>query len=162
MEWRNILASGGVALASSVITAVLALRFDARREMARRRSDLSDRLLDALSAVNRLAETTAGLYGAVADPKYAADNTARRSKAGAALNDAWYATRHLDVLLPSVEPLSDELRNFLRRYADEADRQANAGEFDRRGLDELGDVRQHLDRLRAAVRAAAGFDELIR
>lgn len=159
MEWQSILASGAVALLSSLITAVVAFHFDRQRHAAARRSDYANRLLDTFSRLNRYAETCAGVYGAVADP--ANDNLeATRRNASDALHESWYASRDLDVLLPRAEPLTNELRKFLRAHADEAKRQADERDFDRKKLSAQGDVRTHLELLRTLVLGAAGFDQL--
>lgn len=137
MEWQSILASGAVALLSSLVTAVVAFHFDRQRHVAARRSDYANRLLDTFSRLNRYAETCAGRHGALADPVNL-DRDETRRQASNDLHESWYASRDLDVLLPRAEPLTNELRAFLHAHANEARRQADGHDFDRERLKALG------------------------
>lgn len=164
MDWQGILAAGAVALVSSAITAVFGVHLDRRREIERRRSQHADRIIEHFARLNRLAETSCGLHGALAASVERVDDddtlVDRRRRASTALNDAWYASRDLDVILRSGRPVTGRLRDFLRLHADTCLEQLEARRYDRPAIEALGDVRTVLDELGDLVRAASGHDRL--
>lgn len=164
MDWQEILAAGAVALVSSAITAVFGVHLDRQRELERRRSLVADRIIDHFARLNRLAETSCGLHGALAaSVERVGDDDAltdRRRRASEALNDAWYASRDLDVILQAGKPITERLRVFLRLHADTCLEQLEARRFDRPAITALGDVRTVLDELGDLVRTASGHDRL--
>jgi len=165
VRWQEIIAAGAIALVSSLITAGFGIYLDRARERERRKGEISALIIDTFSRLNRLAETCVGLYGTLAasveNPRYASNVDALRTQASEALNDAWYASRDLDVVLPSAEPLTTQVRRHLREYADVATEHHEAGSNSQAELQSLGDVRELLDGLAAVVRRATGHQRVV-